>query len=1124
MPIRLTSKEYRIIALALAVSSASLLVSLKYFWRAFPEASIDLRVNRNDSEPIAAKFLEDRGIRSAAFHHAAIFDYNDEVKVYLERTQGVERLAELTRGPVRLWRWSHRWFKPQQKEELRVDVTTTGDVAGFSHELPEAAPGAVLEAPKAREIAEKFLREAMKRNLADVDFVEGETEKRPARADHTFTWKQKSVALGDGSLRLQVEVAGDQVAGYSEFVKIPEQWSRDYEKLRSRNEVAQIVATVFFILLSLAMVVILVRRLRDGDVPLRLAAGFGVTAAALYILGELNTFSVTEFFYHTTDPYSSFVTGFAFKTLAAGAGTGFGIFLLVAASEPVYRESFPNFISLRRYFSWQGLRSRSFFLANVIGFALTFFFFAYQTVFYLTANKLGAWAPVDIPISNELNTRFPWVAAVFIGFLAAVSEEMQFRAFAIPFLKKIFRSLPLALILAAFNWSFLHSAYPNQPFFIRGVEVGLAGIITGLIMLRFGVLATLVWHYSVDALYTVLLLLRSSNHYLMVSGAVSAGILFVPLAVALVAYLRSGTFADETPLTNASAGVRRAPAKEVRVEAEPPLTYIPLSRSRLALAGGVMVLGAALTALPAYRFGKGLEPRSTRSDAVRLSDEYLTGRQINPSSYRRVAWLHENLDPLAVRYLLERRSVEETDRLYRQATKILLWEVRYFRPNEKEEHLVFIDAVEKKVFGYRHVLDENASGASLSPDVARALAEKAVQEHGYSLAQLELQDSRGEKRKARQDYTLVWQAKAGDARNVGDAHYRLEVDIAGDKVIGFSRYFKLPEEWVRQRNAVPLSNTVLNAVRYLFVGLLAGGAIFLFVQQVRNGKIPWKRGAKLGVLVAAATLITELNVLPTVYRQYDTSLPLASFWVTHAVGYFIVPLGAGLLGWVATGLALSLYPDAWRIFRGSARHSWRRDAALAMLTSLAASMGLSRLGAFAAAKLHAMVPVDIAITPGFLDSYSPGAGYMLQNVKSIVFLTSLAGLAVFAAKQGLAKRPWWFWVGGAMLLVSLGPQAHSPAEFAFGWVTNLVGLLAGVSFVAFFCRDNVLAFVASQLLLFVAKPAAELLSQPLWFCRWNGMLLVALAAGIMAWLLMPGKGSKLGVQGTTGSTGSHETT
>ena len=71
-------------------------------------------------------------------------------------------------------------------------------------------------------------------------------------------------------------------------------------------------------------------------------------------------------------------------------------------------------------------------------------------------------------------------------------------------------------------------------------------------MLRFGIVATLIWHYSVDALYSAFLLIRSPNHYVMASGALTAGIMLIPLFVALLCYLRTGTFEDEAPLENAA--------------------------------------------------------------------------------------------------------------------------------------------------------------------------------------------------------------------------------------------------------------------------------------------------------------------------------------------------------------------------------------------------------------------------------------------------------------------------------------------------------------------------------------------------------------------------------------------
>jgi membrane protease YdiL (CAAX protease family) len=1103
MPIRLTPKQYRVIAIAIVVAAASFLIGWKYFSHAFPEAAIQFRVDRGSSRQIAQQFLAARGFHLENYRQAAVFSYDDMAKLYLERTQGLKRMDQLARGPLHLWRWSHRWFKPFQKEEFRVEVTPEGKVVGFDHEIPEDARGANLAQPQARAIAEHFLSQEMKRDLSDLEFVDAEQRKRPARTDYVFTWKQKSVNLGNGSLRVAVRVDGDQIAGYQEFVKIPEDWLRGYQKLRSRNIAAQIVDQVFWVFLSIAMLVILVRKLRDHDAPLRLALGFGLVAAALAFLSQLNSFPLAKFSYPTTDSYSSFLSSYVFEALLGGLGLGVLIFLLVASSEPVYRESFPGFVSFRRYFTWRGLRTRSFLMANIVGISLTFFFFAYQTVFYLLANHLGAWAPADIPFSNQLNTRIPWVAVLFTGFFPAVSEEMQFRAFAIPFLKKITRSWPLALALAAFNWGFLHSAYPNEPFFIRGVEVGVGGIIVGIIMLRFGILATLMWHYSVDALYTAFLLLRSPNHYLMISGGLSAGIMLIPLIVALTAYLGTGTFADESQITNANAGVVRAARIEEAAEVE-SINYQPLSKRRLLAAGCVIVIFFVLGAIRVYRLGQGIKIHMTRRQAMQTAVAFLQARHVSVASYHSVAWLDANVDPLALRYMLQRLSVERTDQVMRQATQPLLWEVRFFKPLQKEEYRVFVDVTDGRVFSYRHLLDEASPGASLTPEQALALGEKALAAHGYSLADFALQDTEAQKRKAREDYTLVWQAKPGDPRNVGDAHYRLEVRIAGDQVVGFSRHFKLPEQWLRQQETSRLANSVLLGLEIAFGALLIAGAVWLFVRQVRHGKIRWVRSLKVAIVFALILALAELDQLPLLARLYDTSISFSNFELQIAVGLITAIVLGGLALWLVVALVTSLYPDAWKILRASARRVWRRDAAVALLVGIAVAFGMDKILALLANHFHAYVAMGFFGSLQAVNTALPGLDVFLRSLIYSVGGASVVGVAIYGALLGWRRRAWWFWAGLILLLVALGPGgAHSVAEYAVNWMMRFLPLVAGIIVLAVFFRNNPLAYVASAFASAVAAPLVELFSQPNSFARWNGAALAVLAAVVLTWLLAP---------------------
>ncbi len=546
------SKDLRLIGVCLVIILASLFILDKYFYQAFPEASIQFKVGREDSQPVAEKFLADLGLTNATggYRHSVIFDHDDQAKVFLERELGLVEAGKYMGSRVKLWRWSHRWFKPLQKEEFRVSVSPEGSINGFSHLLPEEAPGAMLAADSAQTLAEKFLSERLALDLTQLELINKESQQRPHRTDHTFTWKVSSLNIHEADYRYEVGIWGATAGSFREFLHVPDAWQRDYEKLRARNDSSALVAGMFLVITLLGTLWFFIDRARRHDVRWKTAMWFAIIGAALTFFVQLNSLNLKEFEYNTRWSYSSFVGTTLLGALIAGVIAGGSIFILTAGAEPLYRERYGEKMSLTNHFRWRGLRSKNFVTGTILGIALAFFFCAYQSGFYIIAQKYGAWTPARIPYSDLLNTAFPWIFVLLVGYVPAVTQEFMSRMFSIPFFEKLLKWRWLAVVIPAFIWGFTHANYPNQPFYIRGLELGIAGIIIGYLMLRYNILVALIWHYTYEALYPGLLMFRSGNTYLTVSATIATGIMLAPLAAALFSYWRHGGFEPVEGLLN----------------------------------------------------------------------------------------------------------------------------------------------------------------------------------------------------------------------------------------------------------------------------------------------------------------------------------------------------------------------------------------------------------------------------------------------------------------------------------------------------------------------------------------------------------------------------------------------
>ncbi len=169
---------------------------------------------------------------------------------FVSVTSGDERRRQLLGKYLPDARWNVRiaTFEgdvAERAEEWHVFVTRTSQVLRVEHTLPEDRPGATLDESTARTRAEAVLMQefGLRAGSGDVQAreVSARPAKRKARTDWTFTYTDLSLPpLPQGELRIEVELAGDDVASVRRFVFVPEQWDRQRRSAETRNLIARV--------------------------------------------------------------------------------------------------------------------------------------------------------------------------------------------------------------------------------------------------------------------------------------------------------------------------------------------------------------------------------------------------------------------------------------------------------------------------------------------------------------------------------------------------------------------------------------------------------------------------------------------------------------------------------------------------------------------------------------------------------------------------------------------------------------------------------------------------------------------------------------------------------------------
>ena len=1012
------------------------------FPRAFSIVKLDLEMDRAAALSEARRLGDDLGWGPPGYRQAASFRVDGRVRNFVElEGGGPEAFARLLAdGPFHPYQWVVRHFRGGEVCETEVRFRPDGAPYGFRERLSEDEPGVALDPDAARAVAENGTGPPWNVALNRYEPVEASQEEHPGgRVDHTFVYERTDVQAGEGRFRLRLVVSGDRLTELTHLLQVPEAFDRRYEEMRSANEGIAIAGNFAMLLIygvggiGVGLFVLL----RQWRVLWRMPLVWGASIAFAQLLAGLNQWPLLWMAYDTATSEIGFAIQQMTGQVAAFLGLTGVMTLSFMASESLSRRAFPEHLQFWRVWSREGARSWTVLGHTVAGYVIVGIDLAFLVTFYwLTVSYLGWWAPSDVLVNpDSLATVLPWLSPLAISLQAGFWEECLFRAIPLAGAALIgdrFGNRRVwiagAFVLQVVIFGAVHAEYPTQPSYARVIELIVPSTIFGLLYLRFGLLPAIVMHFAFDAVLFCIPLFVSSAPGAWVDQTIFALIFLTPLWVVICARYRGGSWIQAPPALRNKAWYPPA-AAEASVEPKP---VPPRETAGLPALPAVAVIGLAGFGLLAYDAAIPSESPPLevgRSEAVVTAREVLASQGVDPDQWTEASRVTAGPE-LQYRFIWTEAGEERHRALLGEYLAGPRWRIRYARfegdvATRAEEYIVWVgpDGVAKR---RQHRLAENAAGAALSEEEARALARQALAGTGVaaSLSEVSAAESR---QRARRDWTFTF--RDGTVGDLAGGEARVAVEIAGDEVVDTRRYVFLPEEWRRADDRRRTMLSIADIASGIVMGLLlVAGAILAVVR--------WTRGAfdlRIALAVAGIDLVIGVTAIgsswPVLVSDLSTAQPLPLQLSVSIVGGLI---GAGL---IATLLGLLAGHTAVLATGGSAD-----NPAAAVRAGLVVGLGSCGGLAVAETALGGSVPPWSVYGPA--SAPVPWLAAAIGPVHEYLML-ALAALLVVTLANTLTGHWRYRQVTAGVALVFVGAllaPGTSPGDL-LSWA--VVGLLSG---------------------------------------------------------------------------------
>ena len=586
-------------------------IYFRYDARVFPASSIDLKMPRADIVCTAGSLASTLGYNKLRSIQSTQFTVDEQAKTFLEYELGVEQANKLMKDQLPIWSWRTRFCQEHEQEEFRIWLSPTGSLQAFSHTIENDRALPSLSKDEACALAYQFVKDKTNLSMASYKLVKSASYAQLHRTDYSFTWQDTNRDFRGAKPRIHIGIAGNLVNQFNYYLYIPQAFERKFGTLRSSNELLESIASIFYSLLQILSIFIFFWAVSTKRIRWRFAISIAALVTAVDTLESFNDIAAVIDSYNTEKLFSGYLTEFITQSLVLSLTKFVKYLALAGSAELVYRITYPKKVACENVINPKTYRSKSFIQASLIGHILVGINLGWIVIYYLSGKWWHAWCPSGVDNYQVLSTIFPFFSAIATGLTASISEEFLYRVLALGLFQRLTRSFWLANLLQAAAWGFMHSTYPQEPAYARGIELTVVGLINGWILRRYGLLPCFMAHYLLDALLSVKPLFGTHDFWLAGSAIIPVVPFFLLLAFSLFKVSRAG-FSDENTLQNRTVTKLspRAPKsiivliqdelKHIEQAVSNSLSYIPsltrkqiLSLFTLALASLVMLVPAS---------------------------------------------------------------------------------------------------------------------------------------------------------------------------------------------------------------------------------------------------------------------------------------------------------------------------------------------------------------------------------------------------------------------------------------------------------------------------------------------------------------------------------------------------